>query len=115
MDWNMPEMTGVELLNRIRENRELRDMPVVMVTAEANREIVAEAAESDIDAYILKPFTTKSMGDKILGVIEKANNPPLMSLHLKKARDLEEKGDVAGAIEEAMLAMEADPQSSKPI
>jgi len=55
------------------------------------------------------------MGDKILSVIEKANNPPPMSLHLKKARDLEEKGDVAGAIKEAMLAMDADPQSSKPI
>ena len=115
VDWNMPVMTGVELLTRIREDRVLRDLPVVMVTAEANREIVAEAAESDIDAYILKPFTARSMGEKILSVIERANHPPPMTLHLKNARDLEENGDVAGAIEEAMLAMEAEPQSSKPI
>ncbi len=53
VDWNMPNMTGSELLSLIREDRRLRDMPVVMVSAEANREIVAEAAESDIDAYIL--------------------------------------------------------------
>ena len=55
LDWNMPNMNGVELVGLIRDDRRLRDMPIVMVTAEANQEIVAEAAESDIDAYILKP------------------------------------------------------------
>ena len=65
VDWNMPNMTGSELLSHIREDRRYRDMPVVMVTAEANREIVAEAAESDIDAYILKPLTARALADKI--------------------------------------------------
>ncbi|MBW1699340.1 MAG: tetratricopeptide repeat protein [Deltaproteobacteria bacterium] len=115
VDWNMPSMTGVELLSRIRENKNLRDMPVVMVTAESNREIVAEAAESDIDAYILKPLTVKSLGDKISSVVEKANNPPPMFYHLKRARDLEEAGEIDAAINEVKKAMEADPESSKPI
>ena len=115
VDWNMPAMTGVELLGRIRDSKELRDMPVVMVTAEANREIVAEAAESDIDAYILKPLTVKSLGDKISSVIERANNPPPMYYHLKQARDLEEAGEYEAAIEEAKKAMDADPDSTKPI
>ncbi len=115
VDWNMPSMTGVELLERIREDKNLRDMPVVMVTAEANREIVAESAESDIDAYILKPLTVKSLGDKISFVIEKANNPPPMVYHLKLARDFEEAGDIEAAIEEARQAMDADPQSTKPM
>ena len=115
IDWNMPIMTGVELLVNIREDKKLRDMPVVMITAEANREIVAEAAESDIDAYILKPLTVKSIGDKIISVIGKTNNPTPMLAHLKNARIHEESGDIDAAIEAAKLALKADPNSSRPV
>ncbi|MFH1581245.1 MAG: tetratricopeptide repeat protein [Pseudomonadota bacterium] len=115
VDWNMPVMTGVELLARIRENPRLRDMPVVMVTAEANQEIVAEAAESEIDAYILKPLTAKALESRVLKVIDRANHPPPMFYHLKKARDLAKSGDIPAAIKEMQLAMEADPDSSKPL
>ncbi|HVN70699.1 MAG TPA: tetratricopeptide repeat protein [Desulfomonilia bacterium] len=115
IDWNMPVMTGVELLGKIRDERRLRDLPVIMVTAEANREIVAEAAESDIDAYILKPITVKSLEERVRMVIEKVNNPPPMLYHLKLARDLDEKGDIEKAISEAILAMDANPSSSRPI
>ncbi len=115
IDWNMPGMTGVELLGHIRDDRNLRDLPVVMVTAEANREIVAEAAESDIDAYILKPITVKALDERIKLVIDKANNPPPMILHLKNARILEESGYIENAINEALLAMEANPSSSRPV
>jgi len=115
LDWNMPIMTGVELLEHIRDDRKLRDMPVVMVTAEANQEIVAEAAESEIDAYILKPVTVKSLEERIKAVIDKANNPPPMLMHLKNARMLEEKGQLVEAVREAMQAMEANPKSSRPI
>jgi CheY-like chemotaxis protein len=83
IDWNMPAMTGAELLAKIRDDRRFRDLPVVMVTAEANKEIVAEAAESDIDAYILKPLTVKTLEDRIMLVIDRANNPPPMNRHLK--------------------------------
>ena len=115
VDWNMPVMTGMELLDRIRKDRGLRDMPVIMATAEATREIVAEAGESDIDSYVVKPFTMKSLGDRILDVIEKANNPPPMICHLKKARDREEAGDIDAAVEEAKLAVQAASSSSKPV
>jgi len=115
VDWNMPSMNGVELLGRIRENRDLRDMPVVMVTAEANMEMVAEAAETDIDAYILKPLTVKVFGEKVTSVIEKANNPPPMYCHLKQAREFEEAGEFKAAIEEVKNAMEAEPKSTRPI
>ncbi len=115
LDWNMPIMTGVELLGHIRDDRKLRDMPVVMVTAEANQEIVAEAAESEIDAYILKPVTVKSLEERIKSVIDKANNPPPMFMHLKNARILEEKGQLVEALKEAMQALDANPKSSRPI
>ena len=113
-DWNMPVMTGVEMLDQIREDPALRDIPVIMVTAESNREIVAEAAESDIDAYILKPLTVKSLGDRVSAVVEKANNPPPMYQHLKKARSFKESGDWEAAIQEIKQALKADSGSSKP-
>lgn len=115
LDWNMPGMTGMDLLDRIRDDRRLRDLPVVMVTAEANREIVAEAAESDIDAYILKPITVKALEERIMMVIGRANNPPPMQYHLKRVRDLEESGDIDGAIQEAVLARDASTSSSRPV
>lgn len=114
-DWNMPLMTGLELLVYIRKDKQLRDLPVVMVTAEASRDIVAEAAESDVDAYILKPLTVKSLGDKISSVIKKIKNPPPMFYHLKRARNFKEVGHLNAAIEEIHLAIKADPLSSKPL
>jgi tetratricopeptide (TPR) repeat protein len=115
IDYNMPMMTGAELLTQIRSDRNFRDLPVVMVTGQANTEFVAEAAESEIDAYILKPPTMKLLGDKVLDVIQKANHPSPTVLHLKEARKREEAGDLDGAIMETHLAMEASPASSKPV
>jgi CheY-like chemotaxis protein len=115
IDWNMPAMSGVEVLGRIREDKELRDMPVIMVTGEANREIVAEAAEADVDNYLLKPFSLKNLGDRICKVIEKANNPSPMFYHLKMARDFEEDGDFESAIQEIRQAQEMDPESTRPL
>lgn len=115
IDWNMPVMTGIELLDKIREDRMLRDMPIIMITAENSRDIVAQAAESDIDAYILKPLTVKSLGDKIIKVMEQSQNPSHMTKYLKASRDLEEKGDIDEAIIWATEAMNSDPLSSRPI
>ncbi|MCW7754084.1 tetratricopeptide repeat protein [Desulfobotulus sp. H1] len=115
IDWNMPVMTGIELLDSIRADKELRDMPVIMITAEANSEIVAEAAESDIDAYLLKPITVKSLGSKIEKVVERANNPPPALSLLKEVRNLMEARKFDEAIPICRKAIEADPTSSRPI
>jgi len=88
---------------------------VIMITAEAFRDYVAEAAESTVDAYILKPLTIRLLEEKIGYVIENANNPPPMVSHLKKALEFEDAGDFDAAIEEVKLAKEADPKSSRPI
>jgi CheY-like chemotaxis protein len=115
LDWNMPIMKGVEVLERIRYHREMRDMPVIMVSAEANRDIVAQAAESEIDAYLLKPLTVKALNDKILAVVNQANSPSPMTYHLKRAKDFDDEGDIDQAIQETKLAMAANPRSSKPV
>ncbi len=115
LDYNMPEMPGNEVLSRIRDDRLRRDTPVIMVTAEAYSDFVAEIGESEIDAYILKPITMQVLGEKIAEVIDKVNNPPPMIYHLKKARAHEDEGDLAMAIQEAQLAMESNPNVTRPI
>ncbi len=115
LDYNMPEMSGNEVLNIIRDDRLLRDTPVVMVTAEAYSDVVAQMGESEVDAYIIKPITTKVLEEKIFQAINRYNDPPPMLYHLKNARTFEESGDYEAAIQEAALAMEADPGVTKPI
>lgn len=113
-DYAMPFMKGTELLGRIRSHNTLRDIPFLMITAEANKEVVAEAAEHDVDAYLTKPFVTASLEHKIDELLAKAQNPDPLTLYLRQARDLEEKGDIPGAIEEAKKASAANPRSSRP-
>ena len=64
-DWNMPNMSGLELLQAIRSDPELKDTPVLMVTAEAQRENIIVAAKSGVSNYIVKPFTAETMQEKI--------------------------------------------------
>ena len=115
LDYNLPELNGAEILKNIRSDRGLRDLPVIMVTAEAYREFVAESGEYEIDAFIVKPLTTLVLEEKIAGVVAVANNPPPMVAHLRKARECQEEGNLDGAITEAKLAAKANPDSSKPV
>ena len=64
-DWNMPEMTGIELLKQVRANEMTKDMPFLMVTAEAKKENVVEAVKAGVNNYIVKPFTAEVLQDKI--------------------------------------------------
>ena len=115
LDYNMPGMTGNDVLSHIREDRNLRELPVVMVTAEAYSDFVAEIGESEVDAYILKPITVQVLEEKIRQAVERINNPSPMDYHLKKARDFEDTGDYESAVTEARLAMEANPNVTKPM
>ena len=113
IDWNMPVMNGIEMLEQIRGDKTFRDMPVIMITAEAERDIVSEVAETEIDAYLLKPLTLASLDGKIKSVLEKANNPDPATLHRNRARDLEEKGDYEDAIEQIRIALTYKPSASR--
>jgi two-component system chemotaxis response regulator CheY len=69
-DWNMPGMAGLDLLKAVRANDKLKKMPVLMLTAEAKREQIVEAAQAGVSGYVIKPFTAvtlKEKIDKILG------------------------------------------------
>jgi len=64
-DWNMPQMTGIELLRKVRGSEEFADLPFLMVTAEAQQENILEAVQARVSNYIVKPFTAEVMKQKI--------------------------------------------------
>ena len=70
-DWNMPGMTGIELLKNIRADANLAKLPVLMVTAEAKREQIIEAAQSGVNGYIIKPFTAATLQEKLTKIFER--------------------------------------------
>lgn len=70
-DWNMPGMTGIELLRSIRADDKLKHLPVLMVTAEAKREQIIEAAQAGVNGYIIKPFTAQTLQEKLGKIFER--------------------------------------------
>jgi two-component system chemotaxis response regulator CheY len=70
-DWNMPGMTGIELLKHVRADAKLKTMPVLMVTAEAKRDQIVEAAQAGVNGYVVKPFTAAALKEKIERIFER--------------------------------------------
>jgi two-component system chemotaxis response regulator CheY len=70
-DWNMPNMTGIELLKAIRANAQLAHLPLLMITAEAKKENIIEAAQAGASGYIVKPFTAATLSEKLGKIFEK--------------------------------------------
>jgi len=64
-DWNMPNMTGIEMLRQIRADEKLKHLPLLMVTAEAKRENIIEAAQAGASGYVVKPFTAATLDEKL--------------------------------------------------
>ena len=64
-DWNMPHMSGLELLKAIRADENLKPLPVLLVTAEALKENVVEALKAGVNNYVVKPFTAETLKEKI--------------------------------------------------
>ncbi|MGH8143346.1 MAG: chemotaxis response regulator CheY [Steroidobacteraceae bacterium] len=64
-DWNMPGMAGLELLKQVRADARLAKLPVLMLTAEAKREQIVEAAQAGVNGYVIKPFTATTLKEKI--------------------------------------------------
>lgn len=69
-DWNMPGMPGLELLKAVRADPALAKLPVLLVTAEAKREQIVEAAQAGVNGYVVKPFTAQTLKDKVDKILQ---------------------------------------------
>jgi len=69
-DWNMPNITGIELVQAIRNDENLKHLPVLMVTAEAKKENVLMAIKAGVNNYIVKPFTAETLKEKIEAIFK---------------------------------------------
>ena len=75
-DWNMPGMSGLDLLKAVRADTRLAKLPVLVLTAEAKRDQIVEAAQAGVNGYVIKPFTAETLKtklDKILAAMPSAS------------------------------------------
>jgi two-component system chemotaxis response regulator CheY len=74
-DWNMPKMSGLDLLKKIRGDARLKDVPFLLVTAEAEKTQVQEALSAGVDNYVVKPFSPQILKEKLAAVYQKRSAP----------------------------------------
>lgn len=70
-DWNMPNLSGLELLKTMRRDPKFSQMPVLMVTAEGLKDNVLEAVKAGVNNYVVKPFTAEVLQEKIEAIFKK--------------------------------------------
>jgi two-component system, chemotaxis family, chemotaxis protein CheY len=73
-DWNMPNMTGIEMVEKIRQNPKLKDTPVIFITSESEREKILSSLVEGVSDYIVKPFLDKIVRDKICQLLNEPMN-----------------------------------------
>jgi two-component system chemotaxis response regulator CheY len=78
-DWNMPGMPGLDLLKAVRANPKLAKLPVLMLTAEAQREQIIAAAQAGVNGYIIKPFTAEVLKKKLTKILNSVPSDALAS------------------------------------
>lgn len=110
LDWNMPRVPGLDVVREIRSTAASQDIPLLMVTAEMGRAEVMQAGEAGVNGYIVKPFVSKTLEDKIKAVLAARADPPEHVKLLKAGEDLILKGDYEKALlffEKAKLIRES--------
>ncbi len=71
LDWNMPNMSGLDVLKEMKKDQDLKGVRVIMVTAETSKEKVLEAINLGVSEYVVKPFTPEVLKKKIESVINR--------------------------------------------
>jgi two-component system chemotaxis response regulator CheY len=72
-DWNMPNCSGLDLLKRVRADSKLKGLPFLLLTAESEAAQVTEALKAGVDNYLVKPFSTDSLGQKLTQIYKRKN------------------------------------------
>ena len=114
LDWNMPRVTGISVAQEMRSDKNLKDIPMLMVTAESSRErIVQASAEVGVNGYIIKPFVAKDLEVKMMGILKKRATPPEHIKLLMAGETLFEQGKFDSCIALLTKALELSPDSAR--
>jgi len=70
-EWNMPEMSGLEFVNAVRGEDSFKDTPILILTTRGLKEDVVVALKAGVDNFIVKPFTTEVLNEKIQAILKK--------------------------------------------
>ena len=112
-DWNMPGLKGIDVLKYVRSREETRDLPFIMVTAEMSEATVAEAAESEVDDYMVKPFSLAELNTRIQRIIKVQEEISSIDLHLKQGVAYVATGQFKQASSEFKKAQLLNPKSPR--
>lgn len=112
-DWVMPRLSGLEMMRTAKDKPNLKNIPFLMVTAEVDAGQIAQAAETDVDGYIIKPFVAKTLEDKIKAIINKKENPSEVEKLFMAAEKAKEKGDYGKALACLEKVKEMNPRSAR--
>lgn len=92
MDWNMPRMPGIDAVKETRSEFSGQDLPILMVTAEIERDQITQATEMGVNGYIIKPFVAKTLEEKIQNILDNRLNPPEYVKLLKAGEEYAKRG-----------------------
>ncbi len=112
-DWQMPVMNGKQLLAAMKEDKKLRDIPVLILTADSEEEMRMDVADTRVDAYLPKPVKPQVLESRIRSVVEDFNYPDEAAVLTRKARDYEEKGNLKSAIRYMQAAVRIAPGDAR--
>lgn len=114
LDWYMGRMSGIDLAQEIRADKELENIPILMITGEGRRDqIVKASAEVGVNGFILKPFSAKDLENKISAIIKQRISPPEHVKLIKTGELLMEQGKFDGALMIFDKALEMNPNSAR--
>lgn len=114
-DWNMPRLSGLEVLLQVRGEEAWRELPFIMITGEVETATVAQAIEAEVDAYLVKPFATELLHRKIQQVLDRRRHPSPTETHLSLGQVYLKGRLFDQALNEFSQAAALSPHSARPL
>jgi len=112
-DWNMPMMSGIQLLKKTRDDIDTRSLPFLMITAEISQAQIAHAAETEVDGYVIKPFDADTLKKKIKSIFERKSKPSPIDAMVNLSKAMIQDKQYANAIGALDKALEEYPKSAR--
>ena len=112
-DFNMPNWSGLDLLKRVRNHPDYRNIPFLMVTAEVMEDLVAQSIEEGVDDYLTKPFQADTLMGKIRNILDRRHNPRPIDLALQEGRKNLDSGNYDSALDYFKQAVDIAPDSPR--